>query len=74
MAKRKTPYSSTPHTSVRYYIAHSTTLLPPQRELHGAAMLGFVSKGACWGWRMGVFAGIFRLELLRACLIIIVMS
>ena len=74
MAKSETPYSSTPHTSVSCYITHSTTLLPPQRELHGAAMLGFVSKGARWGWRMGVFAGIFRSELLRACLIIIVMS
>lgn len=31
-----------------------------QRELHGAAMLGFVRQGTKWGWKMGVFAGLFR--------------
>ena len=31
-----------------------------QRELHGAAMLGFVKQGYKWSWKMSLFAGMFR--------------
>ena len=31
-----------------------------QRELHSAAFMGFVRNGCRWGWKLGVFAGIFR--------------
>lgn len=46
------------------YIAlnHNTkyaSAMQAQRELHGAAMLGFVRQGAKWGWKTALFAGIF---------------
>jgi hypothetical protein len=46
------------------YIAmnHNTKYPHPMqahRELHGAAMLGFVRHGSKWGWKIGMFAGIF---------------
>ena len=27
--------------------------------MHSASMIGFVRYGAQWGWRLGVFAGLF---------------
>lgn len=44
--------------------AKFTSVMQAQRELHGAAMLGFVRQGSKWGWKMGLFAGIFSGTLL----------
>jgi len=31
-----------------------------QREFQSAKVLGFVKYGCRWGWRMGLFAGLYR--------------
>ena len=31
-----------------------------QREMHSASIRGFIRMGSRWGWRIGIFASLFR--------------
>lgn len=43
-------------------ISHSakfSSTMQAQRELHSASLLGFIRNGCRWGWKLGVFSGVF---------------
>ena len=48
-----------------YHVRHNkltiyNSQMQAQRELHSTVTLGFIKYGCKWGWRVGVFAGVYR--------------
>ena len=46
--------------SINCPLVNFHAIIVSQRQLHTASLMGFIRNGCRWGWKLGVFSGLFR--------------